>query len=101
MQVKKIYVDRGKRLYNRSMKLQLQDNDTEIYLTNNGAKSVVSVRFVRTLMNETYKYITLISKNMYIDKLDDKVNAYNNIYHRTTKMKPADVKSSTYIDFSI
>ena len=37
---------------------------------------------------------------MYIDKLDDVVNKYNNTYHSTTKMKPVDVKSNTYIDSS-
>ena len=36
---------------------------------------------------------------MYIDKLDDIVNEYNNTYHRTIKMKPVDVKDNTYIDF--
>ena len=36
---------------------------------------------------------------MYIDKLDDIVNEYNNAMHRTTKMKPIDVKDNTYIDF--
>ena len=36
---------------------------------------------------------------MYIDKLHDIVNKYNNTYHSTVKMKPVDVKSSTYIDF--
>ena len=41
-----------------------------------------------------------ISKNVYIDKLDDIVNKYNNSYHRTTKMKPVHVKPSTYIDSS-
>ena len=41
--------------------------------------------------------MTLISKNMYIDKLDDIVNKCNNTYHRTIKMKPVDVKSNTYI----
>ena len=40
----------------------------------------------------------LISKNVCIDKLDDIVNKYNNTYHRTIKMKPVDVKLSTYID---
>ena len=39
-----------------------------------------------------------ISKNVYIDKLDDIVNEYNNTNHRTTKMKPADVQDNTYID---
>ena len=36
---------------------------------------------------------------MYIDKLDDIINEYNNTYHRTIKMKPIDVKDNTYIDF--
>ena len=36
---------------------------------------------------------------MYINKLNDIVNKYNNTYHSTIKMKPVDVKSSTYIDF--
>ena len=40
-----------------------------------------------------------ISKNVYIDKLDDIVNEYNNTYHRTIKMKPIDVKDNTYIEF--
>ena len=39
-----------------------------------------------------------ISKNVYIDKLDDIVNEYNNTYHRTIKMKPIEVKDNTYID---
>ena len=38
---------------------------------------------------------------MYVDKLDDLVNEYNNTYHRTIKMKPADITSSTYIDFNV
>ena len=36
---------------------------------------------------------------MFIDRLDDIVDKYNNTYHRTIKMKPVDVKLSTYIDF--
>ena len=44
--------------------------------------------------------MTSISKNVYIQILDDTVNKYNNTYHITIKMKPADVKSSTYIDSS-
>ena len=43
--------------------------------------------------------MTSVSKNVYIDKLDDIVGEYNNIYHRTIKMRPADVKDNTYIDF--
>ena len=36
---------------------------------------------------------------MYVDKLDDTVNEYNNTHHRTIKMKPVDVKDNKYIDF--
>ena len=44
-----------------------------------------------------------ISKNIYIymDKLDDKVNEYNNTYHGTIKMKTIDVRTSTYIEFGV
>ena len=51
------------------------------------------------LKNKIYKHVTLISKNVYIDKLDDIVNECNNTYHRTNKMKPIDVKNNTYIYF--
>ena len=40
-----------------------------------------------------------VSKNVYISKLDDTVDDYNNTYHRTIKMTPVDVKYNTYIDF--
>ena len=43
--------------------------------------------------------MTSISKNVYIDKLDDIVSKYNNTYNSTIKMKSADVKDNTYIDF--
>ena len=43
-------------------------------------KSVVAERFIRTLKGKIYKCMTAVSKNVYIDKLDDKVNEYNNIY---------------------
>ena len=43
--------------------------------------------------------MTSISKNVYIDKLDDIVNEYKNTYHRTIKMKPTDVNDNIYIDF--
>ena len=69
-----------------------------MYSIHNEGKSVVAERFIRTLKNKIYKYMTAISKNVYIDKLDDIVNEYNNIYHRTIKMKPVDVKDNTYID---
>ena len=42
--------------------------------------------------------MTLISENVYTDKLDDIVNKYNNTYHSTIKIKSVDIKSNTYIN---
>ena len=58
-------------------------------------KLVIAKRFVRTLKKNIYKYMTSISQNVYIDKLDDILNKYNNTHHRTIKMKSVDVESST------
>ena len=58
-----------------------------MYSTHNERKSAVAERFITTLKNKTYKYMTSISKNVYIDKLDDIVNEYKNTYHRAIKMK--------------
>ena len=66
----------------------------------NEGKSVAAERFVRILKNKIYKCITSISKNVYIDKLDDIVNKYNNTYHRTIKIKSADVKPNIYFDLN-
>ena len=70
-----------------------------MYSTYNEGKSVVAERFIRTIKNKIYKYMTSISKDVYIDKLDDIVYKYNNKKHRTIKMKLIDVKDNTYIDF--
>ena len=75
-------------------------NNIEIYSTHNEGKSVVAESFIRTFKNKICKYMTSKSKNVYIDKLDDIVNKYNNTYHRTIKMKPVDVKSNRYINSS-
>ena len=70
-----------------------------MYSTNNEGKPVIAERFIRTLKNKIYKYMTSISKNVYIDKLDDIVKKYNNIYDTSIKIKPVDVKDNTYIGF--
>ena len=68
-----------------------------MYSTHNEGKSVIAEKFIRTLKNKIYKYMTSVSKNVYVDKLDDIVNKYNNTYHSTTKMKSVDtVRISKY-----
>ena len=73
-QTKYKYIRGG--FYNKSMKSWLQD------------KSVVAERFIGTLRNKIYKYMTSALKNVYNDKLADIVNKRSNTYHSTIKMKP-------------
>ena len=94
----KVWVDKGSEFYNASFRKWLQDNDIVMNSTHNEGKAVVAEKFIRTLKSQIYKHMTSISKNVYIDKLDDIVNEYNNAYHTTIKMKPIDVKDNTYIN---
>ena len=96
----KIWVDKGRELYNGSFKNWLKGNSIEIYSTHNEGKPVVAEKFIRTLKTKNYKHMTAVSKNVYTDKLDDIVNECNNTYHRTIKMKLVDVKDKAYIGSS-
>ena len=67
-------VDKGGELYNKSMKSWLLVNNIEMCSMHNKGKSVVAESFIRILKDKIYKYMTSVSKNVYIDKLDDIVN---------------------------
>ena len=94
----KIWVDKRSEFHNNSFKKWLKDSDIDMHSIHNKGKSVVAERFIRTLKTKIYKYMNLVSKNVYFDKLDDIMGEYNNTYHRTIKMKPIDVKDNTYLD---
>ena len=91
-------MEKGSEFYNASFKKWLLDNDIVMYSTHNEGKSVAAERFIRTLKSKIYKYMTSISKNVYIDKLDDTVDGCNNTYPTTSKMKPTDIKDNRYIN---
>ena len=71
-----------------------------MYSTYNKGKSVVAERFIRILKDKIFKYLTTISKNVYIDSLNNIVNRYNNTVHKTIKMKPIDVINDSYAEYS-
>ena len=96
----KIWVDQGSEFYNNTFKDFLKINNIEMYSTFNEGKSVVAERFIRTLKNKIYKHMTTISKNVYIDVLNDIVNKYNNTIHRTIKIKPIDVTNDSYVEYN-
>ena len=56
------WVDKGSEFFNRLMKIWLEKNAIEVYLTHNEGESIVAKRFIRTLKNKIYKYMTSISK---------------------------------------
>ena len=69
-----------------------------MYSRYNEGKSVVAERFIRTLKNKIFKYMTAIHQNIYFDVLDYIANKYNNTVHRTIKMKPIGVTSDSYAE---
>ena len=92
----KIWVDKDREIYDRSIKSWLQDNYIEMHSTQDEGKSVVSERFITTLKN---KYMTSIPKRVYIDKLDVIMNKYN-AYHNTIKIKLAGVNQAHILTLS-
>ena len=97
----KIWVDQGSGFCNKSMKSWLHDNEIEMYSTHNKGKSVVTERFIKNSKYKIYKHMIAVSKNVYINKLDEIVDKYNKTDYRAIKMKPADVKSGTYINYGV
>ena len=71
-----------------------------MYWTCNEGKCIVAEIFIRTLKNKIFKQITVVSKNTYFEGLDNIVNNYNNTVHRTITMKPTDVTSNSYVEYS-
>ena len=96
----KMWVDQGTEFYNNTFKDFLKINNIEMYSTYNEGRSVVAERFIRTLKNKIFKYITAISKYVYFNVLDGILNRYNNIIHRIIKMKPIDVTSDSYAEYN-
>ena len=72
-----------------------------MYSTHSEGKFAVPEGLLGALKIKIYKYMTLISKNLYIDKLDHIVNEYNNADQRTMEMKLVDVKSGNYVKYNV
>ena len=97
----KIWVDQGSQFYNSQFKKFLKDNNIEIYSIYNDRESAVVEIFIKTWKNKIHKHMAAVSKNVYFDVLDDMVNKYNKTFHRTTEMKPIDVKSNSYAENNV
>ena len=71
-----------------------------MYSTYNEGKYVVAERFITTLKNKIFKHMTVISKNVSFEVLDDIVDKYNKTVHKTIKMKPIDVTGDSYPEYN-
>ena len=96
----KIWIDQGSEFYNKSFKKWLKDNNIEMYSTHNEGKSVAAERFTRTLKNKIYKHMTVISKSVYFNVLNDIADKHNNTHHKTIKIKQIDVKSDSFAEYN-
>jgi hypothetical protein len=88
----KIQTDAGKEFLNSSVQKLLNTNKIAHFVSNSDMKAAVVERFNRTLKTKLWTYFTAQQTNKYIDKLQDFVMSYNNSYHRSIGMKPADVR---------
>ena len=70
-----------------------------MHSTHNQELSIVAEKFIQTVKNKIYKYMTSLSQNLYIDKLAGK--EYNNAYHSTNKIKPVHLNSITFIESNL
>ena len=96
----KTWADQGSKFYNNSFKYFLKINNIGMYSTYNEGKSFVAERFIRTLKNKIFKHMAAISKNAYVDVLDDIVNKCNNTIHKIIKMKPIDNTDHSYAEYN-
>ena len=71
-----------------------------MYSTYIEGKSVVAEGFIRTLKNKIFKHMTVVSKNVYFNVLDDIVEKYNNTFQKAINMKPIDVTSDSYAEYN-
>ena len=88
---KKLQTDAGKEFLNSEVQNYLKSKGVHHFVSHSDKKAAVVERFNRTLKTRIWTYFTAQQTYNYIDKLDDFVNAYNNSYHRSIKMKPAEV----------
>ena len=84
-----LWTDRGKEFYNKQVQDLLNENNIQLYSTNNSEiKSSVIERFNRTFKNMMFKKFTENNNTIFYNIIDDLVNEYNNKYHSTIKMSP-------------
>ena len=94
---KRFQTDKGKEFLNTKVQALLRENDIAFFTTHSEQKASIVERFNRTLKGRMYKYFTAQNTLRYVNVLQKLVDGYNNSYHRSIKMHPADVRESDQI----
>lgn len=89
---KRLQTDKGKEFLNKKVQSLLSQHGIQLFTTDSEKKASIVERFNRTMKGRTYKYFTANNTYRYIDVLQSLVDGYNNTYHRSIKMKPANVR---------
>ena len=89
----RLWTNKDTEFYNQQLKALLTVNNVTLYPTENDEKSSMVERWNRTTRNMMWKYFTANNTQKYIDVLPSMVEKYNNTYHRSIKLTPADARS--------
>ena len=84
----KLWVDQGRKFYNKLMQEWLDNNSFLMYSTHNEGKSVIVERFIKTLKGKIYKKMTDNDSKSYLSYLNKLVDHYKNTYHHSTNKEP-------------
>ena len=87
----KLRTDKGTEFINKSFQQYLKKQGIQFYTATNEPKAAVVKRVNRTLKSKLYRYFTGVNSLRYIDVLQDIVDSYNNMYHRSIGRAPATV----------
>ena len=91
---KRFQTDKGKEFLNVKVQAFLRENNIAFFTTHTEQKASIVERLNRTLKTRMYRYFTAQNTLRYVDVLQKLLNGYNNSYHRSIKMRPADVRES-------
>lgn len=83
--------DKGVEFTGRLAQQYFKEQDVKHFVTQNEVKANYAERVIKTIKGRIFKYFTKMQTYEYIDHLQDFVSSYNHTYHRSIKMKPADV----------
>lgn len=88
---KTIRHDEGTEFVNSQFKTLMKQHNIRTYVAKGAPKANYAERFIRTLKNKLYRYMTYRQTNKYLEVLQAMVDSYNNSFHHSIKMKPTDV----------